>query len=109
MNTHQKKFGFSNKIIIDKEVLNCYIEINIDSIPGGESPPRRPSECRPRVTQLGAFFLPEPENSSDCSKTRSCGADLQVGAPSGSGRPRPARPKAGLEAGRRPGGLPHKT
>src|SRR5262249_13264151 len=32
-----------------------------------------------------------------------CGADLLVCA----GRPRPARPKAGLEAGRRPGGLPY--
>src|SRR5262252_9365316 len=38
-------------------------------------------------------------------KLDACGADLQVCA----GRPRPARPEAGLEAGRRPGGLPHSN
>jgi hypothetical protein len=27
------------KIILDKKVLNCYYQINTDSIPGGETPP----------------------------------------------------------------------
>src|SRR5947209_3752745 len=56
VNLREKKIADAIKIIVDKQVLKSYYEINIDSIPGGESPPCRPSECRPRVTQLGAFF-----------------------------------------------------
>jgi hypothetical protein len=55
----QKKAKNISKAV-DKEILNCYYQINTDSIPGGESPPAaNPSECRPRVTQLGAFFMAE--------------------------------------------------
>jgi len=34
-NIFEKKFP----VIVDKKILNCYYQINTDSIPGGESPP----------------------------------------------------------------------
>ena len=91
MKPDKKNIAVSNKIIIDKGVLNCYYQINIDSIPGGESPPRRPSECRPRVTQLGAFF--RSKANSLVGQTSTSARDVHV--PPGQ---RPAwRPAADLE------------
>jgi hypothetical protein len=35
----EKKNSKFIAIDVDNKVLNCYYQINIDSIPGGESPP----------------------------------------------------------------------
>ena len=63
---HPKKYF---KIILDNKILNCYYQINTDSIPWRSVPShRQPSECRPRDTQLGAFiFLIRQKNSWVCS------------------------------------------
>ena len=56
---------------MDKKVQNCYTQINTDSIPGGESPPAaNPSECRPRDTQLGAFYFSAPSKNRAAWLTR---------------------------------------
>ena len=46
--------------ILDKQILNCYSQINTDSIPGGESPPTaNPSECKaPRYPAWGLLIFP---------------------------------------------------
>ena len=52
---HPKKYF---KIILDNKILNCYYQINTDSIPWRSVPShRQPSECGPRDTHLGAFIL----------------------------------------------------
>src|SRR5262245_10046262 len=50
--------GKKLQLPLDNKVLNCYYQINTDSIPGGESPPTaNPSECRPRITRSGAIYF----------------------------------------------------